>query len=49
MYIIVGKAAGTLTAGVASGDTPLSRLADETPDYLADHAGFLMASFGVLV
>jgi phosphoglycolate phosphatase len=40
--IMTGKRAGTLTAGVASGETSLARLAEERPDYLAVDAEDLM-------
>jgi phosphoglycolate phosphatase len=43
-----GKRAGTLTAGVASGNSSLRRLAAEAPDYLADDLGQLMRRAGIL-
>ena len=46
--IQAGKRAGTYTAGVASGESPLERLAEEKPDYLAPHAGELMRLLGLM-
>ena len=47
MDIEVGKKAGTLTAGVASGHTPLDRLAGENPTWLANDLGQLMDLLGL--
>lgn len=48
MDIQVGKAAGTWTAGVASGEATLERLAREEPDRLARDAGELARCLGVM-
>jgi phosphoglycolate phosphatase len=45
--LIAGKKAGSLTAGVASGGTPLARLAAEQPDFLAATVGELMQQGGI--
>lgn len=42
MDLDTGKAAGTLTAGVASGRVPRAELAAHKPDYLADNVGELV-------
>lgn len=42
MDIATGRAAGTRTAGVASGRTPLAELARHSPDYLAPDVGALV-------
>lgn len=42
MDVAVGKAAGTLTAGVASGETPLEALLEAEPDFAARDVGELM-------
>ena len=47
MDIEAGKRAGTLTAGVCSGDIPRERLAEARPDWLARDAGQLMLLFGI--
>ena len=43
MDLATGRAAGTLTAGVASGRVGLDELARHEPDYLADDVGSLAA------
>lgn len=48
MDILVGKRAGTLTAGVGSGSSSLEKLAEGEPDFLAADAGELMRQLGVL-
>ncbi len=47
MDIQAGKAAGTATAGLAGGNTPRSRLAEEKPDHLASTADELFRSLGL--
>ena len=44
MDIQVGKRAGTLTAGVESGDAAAERLIREEPDFMASDAGALLRS-----
>ncbi|WP_300159640.1 HAD-IA family hydrolase [Solidesulfovibrio sp.] len=46
MDIATGRAAGTRTAGVASGRTTLATLAEHSPDYLAPDVGALVAMLG---
>jgi len=48
MDIEAGKRAGTLTAGVASGETAFERLQEAGPDWLARDAGELIRRLGVL-
>jgi phosphoglycolate phosphatase len=48
MDILVGKRAGSLSAGVAGGGSSARRLAEEQPDFLADNAGQLMKTLGIL-
>ncbi len=48
MDIEVGKRAGTLTAGVGSGEADMERLESHGPDYLAEDAGRLMRLLGIL-
>ena len=47
MDIEAGKRAGTLTAGVASGDSPADRLKSAGPRWLAPDAGALMRELGL--
>jgi len=49
MDIEAGKRAGTLTAGVASGETPYEGLQAADPDWLAPDAGELMRRLGRIV
>ncbi len=48
MDIQVGKNVGTMTAGVTSGGIPRERLAVESPTFLADDVGKLMAHLGIM-
>ncbi len=48
MDVIVGKRAGTHTAGVTSGEAPRGLLEAESPDYLAGDAGELMHMLGLM-
>ena len=48
MDILVGKRAGTLTAGVGSGNSSVEKLADWEPDFLAADAGELLRQLGLL-
>ncbi len=48
MDILVGKRAGTRTAGVASGGIPAETLAECAPDFLAADAGELARLLGIL-
>ena len=43
MDVATGQAAGTRTAALASGRTPLAELARHNPDYLADDVAALVA------
>ena len=47
MDVATGKAAGTLTAGVASGRIGLDELGRAGPDFLAAHVGELLAVLGL--
>ncbi|BFR48820.1 HAD family hydrolase [Nitratidesulfovibrio sp. HK-II] len=47
MDIVTGRRAGTLTAGVASGESPADALHAAGADMVADHCGDLMARLGL--